>query len=82
MTLLSVHRMKPNPMGKDRNDHGSPSPAQLGAEWVDVRNHRSMVVNSRGVSLYRLAYPETGERTAAFRQLEQYLLGGRHGHRK
>lgn len=60
MKSISVYRIKPNPTGKDRNRHGSPSPAQLGGEWVDIRNTGTGVVNTSGVSLYHLAYPASG----------------------
>ena len=32
---LLITSIKPNPTGKDRPRHGSPSPTQLAGEWVD-----------------------------------------------
>jgi hypothetical protein len=57
LKTLSVYRIKPNPTGKDRNRSGSISAAQLGGEWVDLRNNGSYPLNTSGVSLYHLAYP-------------------------
>lgn len=53
---LQVSKLKPNPSGKDRNRQGSPSPAQLGAEWVDLRNTGREAISLAGVELYHLAY--------------------------
>lgn len=61
MKSITVYRIKPNPTGKDRNRHGSPlSPAQLGGEWVDIRNTGASASNTSGVGLYHLAYPASG----------------------
>lgn len=59
MKTISVYRIKPNPLGKDRNRHGAPA-AQLGGEWVDVRNSGKSALNTSGVGLYHLAYPSSG----------------------
>ena len=60
MKTLRVYRIKPNPAGKDKARHGSPSAAQLGGEWVDVRNSGTSSVNTTGVGLWHLAYPASG----------------------
>ena len=60
MKTLSVYGIKPNPAGKDRNRAGSPPAAQLGGEWVDVRNSGAYAVNTSGVGVYHLAYPAWG----------------------
>lgn len=60
MKTISVYRIKPNPTGKDRDRYGSPSAAQLGGEWVDLRNSGSQALNTSGVGLYHLAYPSSG----------------------
>jgi hypothetical protein len=53
---LTITSIKPNPAGKDRPRHGSPSPSQLAAEWVDFRNDAQQRVNLEGVALYHRAY--------------------------
>jgi len=53
---LTITSIKPNPAGKDRPRHGSPSPTQLAAEWVDFRNDSGQAVNLDGVALYHRAY--------------------------
>lgn len=55
MKLLLI-RIKPNPAGKDRPPHGSPSAAQLAAEWVDFRNDAGVSVGLDEVGLWHLAY--------------------------
>jgi hypothetical protein len=55
MKTLHITRLKPNPVGKDRN-RGGAAPAQLGGEWVDIKNVGQMVVDLTGVDLYHLAY--------------------------
>ena len=57
---LRIFRLKPNPAGKDRNRHGSPSTTQLGAEWVDFKNAGSAPANLTGIDLYHLAYGRPG----------------------
>jgi len=56
MNPLHTYRLKPNPRGKDRPPHGGPSAAQLGAEWVDLRNSDTSPKNLQGVKLYHLAF--------------------------
>lgn len=53
---LTIVRIKPNPAGKDRSRHAAPSPAQLAAEWVDLRNDTGRDVSLNNVSLWHLAY--------------------------
>lgn len=60
MKTLSVVHAKPNPLGKDRNRYGSPTPAQLGAEWVDIKNVGQYAVELAGVDLYHLAFKRSG----------------------
>lgn len=57
---LRVIQLKPNPTGKDRSRYGSPSAAQLGGEWVDIRNISSGSVSLEGIELYHLAYGHPG----------------------
>lgn len=52
--------LKPNPVGKDRSRYGSATPAQLGAEWVDVNNTGRSPVDLTGIDLYHLAYGQPG----------------------
>lgn len=54
-TMKSV-RIKPNPAGKDRNRRGQATAAQLGAEWVDLKNEGTAAVTLNGLSLYHVAY--------------------------
>lgn len=54
-TMKSV-RIKPNPAGKDRTRRGGATAAQLGAEWVDLKNEGAAAVNLAGLSLYHVAY--------------------------
>lgn len=59
MKSLEVVRLKPNPRGKDRS-RGHASPAQLGAEWVDIKNVGVSTIDLTVVSLFHLAYPAGG----------------------
>lgn len=59
MKSLEVVRLKPNPRGKDRS-HGNATPAQLGAEWVDIKNIGANPVDLSVVTLFHLAYPAGG----------------------
>lgn len=56
MKTLQTSRLKPNPAGKDRNRSGKSSTAQLGAEWVDIRNTGSAAVAVDGVKIYHVAF--------------------------
>jgi len=56
MKTLQTSRLKPNPAGKDKSRSGHASIAQLGAEWVDIRNTGSSPVNLDGVKLYHIAF--------------------------
>jgi len=56
MKTLRVVQLKPNPIGKDRDRFGAPSPAQLGAEWVDFKNTGAVAVDLQNVRLYHVAY--------------------------
>ena len=57
---IRVTQLKPNPAGKDRGRLGSVSPAQLGAEWVDIKNFGGAPVDLAGTVLFHLAYGRTG----------------------
>lgn len=63
MSGAMVTQLKPNPAGKDRSRYGSPTIAQLGAEWVDIHNMFAHPVDLRGTVLCHLAYP-AGSRQA------------------
>jgi len=54
MTFQTTH-LKPNPTGKDRGRLGV-SPAQLAAEWVDLKNTGTNAVNLTGLILKHVAY--------------------------
>lgn len=56
MNVMKSVRIKPNPAGKDRTRRGAVSAAQLGAEWVDLKNEGTVAVNLNGLSLYHVAY--------------------------
>jgi hypothetical protein len=53
---MIITSLKPNPTGKDRPRHGSPSPTQLAGEWVDFLNDTGQAVSLNGVALYHRAY--------------------------
>jgi hypothetical protein len=53
---LTIIRIKPNPVGKDRVQHGNATPAQLAGEWVDFRNDTGADVSLDGASLWHLTY--------------------------
>lgn len=53
-TIRSV-RIKPNPAGKDRTRRGATA-AQLGAEWVDLKNEATTAVLLNGLALFHVAY--------------------------
>ena len=55
MRTLQVIRLKPNPVGKDRNRSGATA-AQLGGEWIDIKNTGYTAVDLTGVDLHHLAY--------------------------
>jgi hypothetical protein len=57
MKTLQTVRLKPNPAGKDRSRSGQATAAQLGAEWVDIRNTGRVAVPMSGVRVYHIAYP-------------------------
>jgi hypothetical protein len=61
MASLQINKAKPNPAGKDKNRFGHATPAQLGGEWVDIRNSGSNPVTLDGLELWHLEYPTTGE---------------------
>jgi hypothetical protein len=52
---LQVVSLKPNPIGKDRNRSGATA-AQLGGEWVDVKNTGYAALELAGVDIYHLAF--------------------------
>lgn len=55
-------RIKPNPTGKDRNRRGQATAAQLGAEWVDLKNEGTIAVTLNGLSLHHVAYSGTSDK--------------------
>ncbi len=59
MKNLQTVRLKPNPSGKDRTRRGSATAAQLGGEWVDIKNVGTTSVDLTGVKLYHIAYSGT-----------------------
>ena len=59
MKNLQTVRLKPNPSGKDRTGRGGATAAQLGGEWVDIRNVGSTPIDLTGVTLYHIAYSGT-----------------------
>lgn len=56
MTNLFISRIKPNPAGKDRTRYGGATIAQLGAEWVDIRNNSNGRISLAGIEVYHLAF--------------------------
>ncbi len=52
---LTVSQLKPNPVGKDRGALGA-APAQLAAEWVDIRNTGATTCDLAVIRLYHRAY--------------------------
>jgi len=60
MKSLGVFRAKPNPAGKDRSRYGKATPAQLGAEWVDIKNVGQYATDLAGVDLYHQAFKRAG----------------------
>lgn len=56
MTDLLIARIKPNPVGKDRTRHGGATAAQLGAEWIDIKNRSAGRVGLAGIELYHLVF--------------------------
>jgi predicted extracellular nuclease len=65
MKTLVVFRAKPNPAGKDKNKSGHASAAQLGGEWIDVRNTGSYTVDLTSVEVNHSAYDSAGQRSWA-----------------
>ena len=59
MKNLQTVRLKPNPSGKDRTRRGTATAAQLGGEWVDIKNVGNTSVDLAGVKLYHIAYSGT-----------------------
>ncbi|HEX8523144.1 MAG TPA: lamin tail domain-containing protein [Tepidisphaeraceae bacterium] len=60
MQNLIVSKIKPNPSGKDRTRFGGATAAQLGAEWVDIRNNGYISLSLDGIHLYHRAYRSNG----------------------
>lgn len=56
MKTLQTSRLKPNPTGKDKNRYGQAPTAQLGAEWVDIKNSGGSPVDMNGVKVYHVAF--------------------------
>lgn len=70
--MLQFIRIKPNPRGKDHPKTGRLDPAQLGGEWVDIKNVGTATVSLDSVELYHAAYGPrctnpTWERVMSFR---------------
>lgn len=55
MSHLVTYQIKPNPLGKDRVN-GVATPAQLGAEWVDIKNCGDSSSPIDGIFLCHVAY--------------------------
>lgn len=53
---LMVARIKPNPIGKDRNPYGGTTAGQLGGEWVDIKNTSRSTISLEKVELYHMAF--------------------------
>ena len=53
--MLKTYRLKPNPAGKDRTRSGA-TPAQLAAEWVDLKNVGNQSIDVTGVIAKHVAY--------------------------
>ena len=56
MKSLQPFRLKPNPVGKDKNKNGTATQAQLGAEWVDIKNTGYATVSMDGVKIHHVAF--------------------------
>ncbi len=56
MKNLQNVQLKPNPSGKDRTPCGTATAAQLGGEWVDIKNMGNTSVDLTRVKLYHIAY--------------------------
>lgn len=52
---ITISQIKPNPIGKDRFGHLTPS-NQLSGEWVDIRNDNSQGVSLSNLELHHIAY--------------------------
>jgi hypothetical protein len=61
MKSLLISSAKPNPAGKDKNKSGQASAAQLGGEWIDIRNTGAYPVDLSGVEVYHVAYDSAGQ---------------------
>jgi len=55
---VSVYRIKPSPSGKRADREGAASAEMAVGEWVDLRNHGSKTLTTKGISLYHVV--ETG----------------------
>jgi hypothetical protein len=56
---LQVVQLKPNPLGKDRGRAGATA-AQLGGEWIDLRNTGFAAIDLAGVEIHHVAYGAGG----------------------
>lgn len=70
--MLQLVRIKPNPRGKDHPKTGPLDPAQLGAEWIDIKNTGTAPISLDGLQLHHAAYGPrcsnpTWERVMSFR---------------
>jgi hypothetical protein len=61
---VKVVRCKPNPAGTDTIAPGRATPAQLGAEWCDVKNVGSAPLDFSNYRLYHVAYTNQGSEWA------------------
>jgi len=53
---LYIHRLKPNPRGKDHPGFSGPSAVQLAAEWVDIKNIGGTAINTQGIEIYHKVF--------------------------
>src|SRR3954470_12012840 len=56
MATLKTSQLKPNPSGKDKDKWGRATAAQLGAEWVDIKNPGDGPVSLEGVKVQHVAF--------------------------
>lgn len=55
MNTIFITQAKPNPLGKDRFGHLTPT-VQLKGEWVDIRNYTFQGISLSNIELQHIAY--------------------------
>ena len=73
---LRIFRLMANPPGKDRNPAGFSPAAQLGSEWVDLKNTGTTPIDLSGTALKHKAYRLDGSFTWKTVHVLNGLLGG------